>query len=773
MKTASAKCCPSCGERYDADVLFCPRDGTPLVSSRSPSLPGLIAERDPYLGLELAGQIQIKSLIGIGSMGRVYRAFQAGIDRDVAVKILHRELSGNAELVGRFHREARVASRLVHANVVQVLMTGNVPAQLDPRVGGELYLVMEHLDGISLLSALAAAGAGSDGAAPALPLPRALHITLQICDAVGEAHAQGIVHRDLKPENVMLVRRGEDVDYVKVLDFGIARLTWIDRSMATQAGLIFGTAKYISPEGAEGHPVGPTADVYSIATMLYQCLAGRAPFEGDSHVTLLMHHAHTPPPPLTSVPRASYVPGPIASVIMQNLAKKPGDRAPDARAFGRDIITAARESGLFPEDIVPQSALLLSARPGSVKLASKERTKALELSADLASKIGGVPARSSEPPAEEAAKGDRASEAGGTDGAAAAPKATGSDPLSKSSPSQKALQVGDALSKSSPSHKAPPAGDPLSQSNPPQRLSSSSPTRIDLDPPDSPATQPPDRASARPAESSARSSATPVTTSTSAFKTQIDLGPDVDAAHLIGVPLPSTIQGTETSLQPDDAPDRARPSRRSKLPAVLACAAIAAAVALVGGVRMGILGPASGRDSIEAHLDEARDCIRRRAWNTPAEPNVKDITDRALARWPSDPRVQEVRREAAERLVTDALGRKYAGDVDGALHLSNLALELHPTLTTAQHLAAELQAARARTATPASTDAGAVDKQQPKVVPRKGAKDGAGSGGAKGGAGASSPTPGSDTTTPGPALPPPTAPPLATQAPPASTGPWL
>jgi serine/threonine protein kinase len=796
MKTAPAKCCPSCGERYDADVLFCPRDGTPLVSSRSPSFPGIVAERDPYLGLELAGQIQIKSLIGIGSMGRVYRAFQAGIDRDVAVKILHRELSGNAELVGRFHREARVASRLVHANVVQVLMTGNLPAQPDPRVGGELYLVMEHLDGISLLSALAAAGAGSDGAAPALPLPRALHITLQICDAVGEAHAQGIVHRDLKPENVMLVRRGEDVDYVKVLDFGIARLTWIDRSMATQAGLIFGTAKYISPEGAEGHPVGPAADVYSIATMLYQCLAGRTPFEGDSHVTLLMHHAHTPPPPLTSIPRASYVPGPIASVIMQNLSKKPGDRAPDARAFGRDIITAARESGLFPEDIVPQSALLLSARPGSVKLASKERTKALELSADLASKIGGVPARSSEPPAEETAKSDRASEAGGVDAAAAdaafaaaAPKAAGTDPLSKSSPSHKApqsgdalsksspshkpIQVGDPLSKSSPSHRAPHAGDLLSQSSPSQRLSGSSPTLIDLDPPDSSVTQPPDRASARPAESGARSSATPVTTSTSAFKTQIDLGPEADIAHLAGAPLPSTIQGTETSLQPDDAPDRPSRPRRSKLPAILACAALAAAVAVIGGARMGILGPASGRDSIEAHLDEARDCIRRHAWNTPAEPNVKDITDRALARWPSDPRVQEVRREAAERLVADALGRKYAGDIEGALRLSNLALELHPTLTTAQHLAAELQGGRARPATPASTDSGAVEKQQPKVVPRKGARDGAGGGGAKGGAGASIPTPRSDTTTPGPALPPPTAPPLSTQAPPASTGPWL
>src|SRR4051812_25245511 len=181
MKAASAKSCHSCGELYDADVLFCPRDGTPLASSRTPSFSS--AERDPYLGLELPGQIRLDHLIGIGSMGRVYRAFQGGIERDVAVKVLHRELSGNNELVGRFHREAKVASRLVHPNVVQVLMTGALPQTTDARMGGELYLVMEFLDGMSLLSALCAAGTAAD--AQALPLPRALHVTLQICDAVG------------------------------------------------------------------------------------------------------------------------------------------------------------------------------------------------------------------------------------------------------------------------------------------------------------------------------------------------------------------------------------------------------------------------------------------------------------------------------------------------------------------------------------------------------------------------------------------------------------
>ena len=370
MKAAQAKSCPSCCERYDADVLYCPTDGTPLASSARTSS-GVTSERDPYLGIQIPGQIRVDHLIGIGSMGRVYRAFQGGIDRHVAMKILHRELSANHELVTRFHREAKVASRLVHPNVVQVLMTGALPMTSDPCCGGELYLVMEYLDGISLLSALA----GASDAQHALPLPRALHIALQICDAVGEAHAQGIVHRDLKPENVMLVRRGDDPNYVKVLDFGIARLNWADRGTATQAGLIFGTAKYISPEGAEGLPVEPAADVYSIATVLYQMLAGRTPFEGDSPVALLVQHTHAPPTDLRSIARASYVPVPLATVVMRNLAKSPGARAPSARAFGRDLIAAARASGLYPEEFASRSTLLTPSSVGAVKLVSRERTR--------------------------------------------------------------------------------------------------------------------------------------------------------------------------------------------------------------------------------------------------------------------------------------------------------------------------------------------------------------------------------------------------------------
>ena len=122
--------CPTCGENYAADVIFCPRDGAPLGGRKTE------LQEDPYLGLELAGQFRLDQLIGIGAMGRVYRAHQSGIGRDVAVKILHRELLTNDTLIRRFHQEAKVASRLLHPNVVQVLMTGQLPRMPDSLIGG-------------------------------------------------------------------------------------------------------------------------------------------------------------------------------------------------------------------------------------------------------------------------------------------------------------------------------------------------------------------------------------------------------------------------------------------------------------------------------------------------------------------------------------------------------------------------------------------------------------------------------------------------------------
>jgi eukaryotic-like serine/threonine-protein kinase len=334
----SKRTCPRCNKAFlpGDDAVFCPNDGTELEprSARSSEAP---PHSDPYIGTIIHGDIEIRGVAGAGAMGRVYRAHQRGIDRDVAVKILHRELSGNTSLVQRFHREGKIASRLQHPHVVDVYLAGQLP-------DGALYIAREYLDGKSLAAATQASGG-------LFSLERALPILLQICDAVGEGHARGIVHRDLKPENVMLVRRADTGDWVKVLDFGIAKVNLGEQSMETAAGLIFGTARYISPEGAQGATVGPAGDVYSIAVILYQLLAGRTPFDAEQPVGLLIKHIHDQPPPLRSWPSAAGVPEPIVRVIMDNLAKDPARRAPTARALGSAIANAAKEANVSFSDI--------------------------------------------------------------------------------------------------------------------------------------------------------------------------------------------------------------------------------------------------------------------------------------------------------------------------------------------------------------------------------------------------------------------------------------
>ncbi len=322
------RACTGCGRRFDLSTLFCPDDGTPLEAKGQKT-------SDPYLGQVILDHIEIQKLAGVGAMGRVYRAFQRGLDRDVAVKILHRELSSNKELVGRFIREAKLASRIVHPNVVQVHLAGQLP-------DGALYIVMEYLDGLSLQSAMAASASG------ALLLERSLHVALQLCQAVGEAHELGIVHRDLKPENVMLVRRGDDSNFVKVLDFGIARASQAEHaSMATAQGLIFGTARYISPEGARGEGATPASDVYSLAILFYQLFSGHTPFDAEQAVGLLLQHIHETPPPLLAPAGQPAIPPAVAQVILDNLAKVPEERAPNAKRFGELLRKAARDSGMI------------------------------------------------------------------------------------------------------------------------------------------------------------------------------------------------------------------------------------------------------------------------------------------------------------------------------------------------------------------------------------------------------------------------------------------
>ena len=328
--------CISCGERYGAAVLFCPRDGTPTATELEN------VAHDPYLGRVIAGQFRVERLLGIGAMARVYLAEQLGPARPVALKILHRELLSDETATARLRREATIGERLRHPNIAEVLLASRVDS-VPERPGGEPFIVLEHLEGVSLTAALLAGNGG-------LGLVRAVHVVLQICDALGEAHALGIVHRDLKPDNVMLVRRGADNDFVKVLDFGMAR-AGEDPDFATRDGAVLGSARYMSPEGAQGGRVGPEGDVYALATLLFQCIAGRTPFDAPSAVSILVQQVSAAPPDLRSVGAGQNAPAALAELIAKNLAKDPMERAANARAFGAQLhacIFGARPSSSIP-----------------------------------------------------------------------------------------------------------------------------------------------------------------------------------------------------------------------------------------------------------------------------------------------------------------------------------------------------------------------------------------------------------------------------------------
>ncbi len=668
VKSASAlapKYCPSCRGAFPTDALFCPNDGSPLSSAQPADNDGAFAAApDPYLGREISGHIEIRQLAGVGAMGRVYRAFQKGIDRDVAAKILHRELSANQQLVSRFHREAKVASRLQHPNVVHVHLAGQLP-------DGALYIVMEFLDGLSLQSALAAAGG-------AMPLTRALHIALQLCDAVGEAHAQGVVHRDLKPENVMLVRRGQDEDYVKVLDFGIARLNWGEQSMATAAGLIFGTARYISPEGAQGEAVGPTGDVYAIATLLYQMLAGRTPFEGDQAVGLLIQQIHDQPPPLKSIPRGAYVPDPLAAAIMKNLAKESHLRDPDARTFGRAIIDATKASGISLDDFVQRSTLG-SSPSGSIKLAPLERTKALQLEPELAARLNASPAL---PKTEITEPRLMKTEAGAPLGSEGGRLQHPAAPTTKWTPSP-AFQAQIAPRQPTPSNVDATMDDANATPPPPARPSNTQfqstapllplvalPTpgnfppsvREPSIPPQQQPTQPPQRREPQTGEAS---------------------------SLRIPTPTPKPFSNVDTTMN-----DELSPARRARSRAIvlfLFCFLFGVVGAAGVALKLGLIGPPNPALLLEDQVARATDALHHERWDTPPGDNVRDLTADGLAKWPGESRLLEIRARATDDLVKKAVGLKMSGDLHGAIHLSRLASELDPNDDTARVIAREYE----------------------------------------------------------------------------------
>jgi eukaryotic-like serine/threonine-protein kinase len=280
------------------------------------------------IGTVLSGRYKIEKLLGEGGMGAVYQAEHTHMRKRLAVKVLHPEMSRLTEVVQRFEREAMAAAHIDHPNVATATDFGKLE-------DGSFFLVMELLEGRSLRDLI------NEGR---LELGRALHILRQIAAGLTRAHALGIVHRDLKPENVMLVAREGEIDFVKVLDFGIAKVPvgelaqrGHDRpagekgQILTQLGMVYGTPEYMAPEQALGQEVDPRADVYAMGVMGFEMLTGTRPYDHDSKVALLGMHVTAPIPlPSERCPEA-HIPPEVDAMIKRLLAKEASERYQDGK----------------------------------------------------------------------------------------------------------------------------------------------------------------------------------------------------------------------------------------------------------------------------------------------------------------------------------------------------------------------------------------------------------------------------------------------------------
>ena len=357
--------CPHCGAAHDARLAVCPVSQKPLklpLAASPPSAQGKLvvprppAESEPafvgttrrgpspksaaeragagtrrdLIGKIIDGKYKINSVLGEGGMGTVFEAEHVAIGRSVAVKVLHPAQASKKVAVKRFHQEARAAGGIGHPNICEVYDMGSLP-------DASPYLVMERLTGETLASRIAAEGG--------LPFDEMIDVGMQVLAGLSAAHERGILHRDIKPENVFLVRRAGFPAVVKILDFGVSKMTmslghsdWEEDTDLTKTGMVMGTPYYMSPEQARGERnLDARLDIYAAGVLLYEALTGRRPFSGTNYNSLLLQILAGGAPPMRTL-RPS-VPPAIEEVVARAMAKSRDDRYATAtemqRALGR------------------------------------------------------------------------------------------------------------------------------------------------------------------------------------------------------------------------------------------------------------------------------------------------------------------------------------------------------------------------------------------------------------------------------------------------------
>jgi serine/threonine-protein kinase len=341
------KTCRGCGREFSGSETYCPDDGFRLSAIDSGDF--VAAGGDPLVGVTLDGRYRILRVIGEGGMGVVYEALHVVIEKPVAVKVLRETFTGRPDVVERFRQEAKSASRIGHPNIIDVSDFGETPS-------GASYIVMEMLTGEDLADILARERVLS----PA----RAVRIIYQVARALDATHRKGIVHRDLKPENIYLISVDGVADVVKVVDFGVAKMSDLDNTSGrklTRTGMLFGTPEYMSPEQAAGKPFDHRVDVYALGAIFFELLTGRVPFEGENFMEVLAKHGSDRVPTLTEINPGTRVSIELERIVARALCKDPAERYQTMGELANDLRLAPEMPVGNPNDTtsLPDWALIV------------------------------------------------------------------------------------------------------------------------------------------------------------------------------------------------------------------------------------------------------------------------------------------------------------------------------------------------------------------------------------------------------------------------------
>jgi len=314
--------CPACSREYPDERTHCQDDGIKLVV-----LDKAAAMRAEQLINQLVdGRYRVESVVGHGGMGTIYRCRHVVVGKQFAMKVLRPPRSGHNEgVLARFSRESQTANALRSRHIIDTTDFGQLP-------DGPFYVVMELLEGVDLARAMR-----EQRLTPAAML----HVFIQIADTLEQVHAHGIVHRDLKPDNVFLVTENGDPLFVKLLDFGIAKVLHGDSSELTEEGMILGTPHYMAPEQARSQGVDHRADIYSLGIMMYRAFTGRLPFTAESTIGVITRHATDMPEPPSQFAQLDPM---LDALILRCMAKRPEDRPQRMAEVSRDLRAIAMKS---------------------------------------------------------------------------------------------------------------------------------------------------------------------------------------------------------------------------------------------------------------------------------------------------------------------------------------------------------------------------------------------------------------------------------------------